>query len=184
MKLSEIVKTCSEIIHCDLDDECFAAPYSQICSNNVIKTLVNGCNFVLEELYRDYATALGRTVVEVVDGFCDTGCYKLSRVISLLDGEGNNVKFRYGDGGLYVERDGKYNLCYARLPGEVGWDDDVRMPSPRVTERILIYGVIREYYATQGDWYNAKQWDGRFKDALRVADVKSSTMTMPVGRWV
>ena len=182
MKVSEIIKTCGEILNLNFPDEFFES--SEAPNDVSVKLLVNSCNFVLEELYRDYATSLRKTVVEVKDGFADTSVYKLCKVISLLDEEGNDVKFRYGDGGLYVDADGKYNLCYARLPNAVGWDDEVELPSPRITERILVYGITREYYVLIGDWLSAKQWDSRFKDALTIACGKVSTMRMPVGRWV
>ena len=185
MKVSQIVKICGEMINLGLPDELFDEGVSGSVAgqNPDVKVLINCCNFVLEELYRDYATSLRKTVAQAVEGFVDTSQYKLCKVISLVDAEGNDVKFRYGDGGLYVDKDGKYNLCYARLPNAVEWEDEIVMPSPRVTERMLIYGVIREYFASQGDWSSAKQWDVRFKDALMVSQVKVSSMRLPVGRW-
>ena len=181
MKVNEIIKMSSELLNLDLPSECFD---NETPTNNMVKILLNCCNFVLEELYRDYATSLRKTVVNVVNGFVDTSAYRLCRVISLIDGEGNDVKYRYADGGLRVEKDGRYNLCYARLPDTIGWGDVVHMPSPRITERMFVYGVAREFCAVTGDWEPAKQWDVRFKDALQVAGVKTSSMHIPVGRWL
>lgn len=184
MKVSQIVKICGEMLNIAFPDEFFDVSANNDVTDSVdAVALVNCCNFVLEELYRDYATSLRRTVVESAEGFVDTSKYKLCKVISLVDAEGNDVKFRYGDGGLYVDKDGKYNMCYARLPAQMEWNDEIAMPSPRITERMLIYGVIREYFAMQGDWNNAKQWDSRFKDALRSSEVKISSMRLPVRRW-
>lgn len=182
MKTNEIIKMSGEILNLDLSEDYFHS--EQMPADNIVKILLNSCNFVYEELFRDYATSLRKTVVDVVDGFADTSAYRLCRVISLVDAEGNDVKYRYGDGGLYVDKDGKYNLCYARLPDVLGWGEEVKMPSPRITERMLVYGVVREYYAITGDWNSAAQWDARFKDALQVAGVKTSSMKMPVGRWL
>lgn len=181
MKINEIIKMSSEILNLDLSDVDFDG---DMPDSNIVRIMLNSCNFVYEELFRDYATSLRKTVVEVKDGFADTSVYRMCRVISLVDAEGCDVKFRYGDGGLYVDTDGKYNLCYARLPDVLGWGEEVHMPSPRITERMFVYGVVREYYAVTGDWVLAKQWDTRFKDALQVAGVKTSSMRMPVGRWV
>lgn len=185
MKVSQIVKICGEILNLGLDDNLFdgSVAGSEALQNSEVKTLVNCCNFVLEELYRDYATSMRRTVVDAVEGVVDTSQFKLCKVISLVDAEGNDVKFRYGDSGLFVSKDGRYNLCYARLPNQLAWDDEVPMPSPRITERIFIYGVVSEYFATQGDWASAKQWDTRYKDALQASQVKVSSMRLPVGRW-
>ena len=181
MKINEIIKMSSEILALDLPEEYFG---DEMPDSNVIKILLNSCNFVYEELFRDYATSLRKTVVEVKDGFADTSVYRMCRVISLVDAEGNDVKFRYADGGLYVDTDGRYNLCYARLPDILSWGEEARMPSPRITERMFVYGVVREYYAVTGDWTLAKAWDTRFKDALQVAGVKTSSMKMPVRRWL
>ena len=181
MKLNEIIKMSSEILNLGLDEVDFDG---ELPDNNIVKILLNCSNFVYEELFRDYATSLKKTVVEVIGGFADTSVYRMCRVISLVDAEGNDVKFRYGDGGVYVETDGKYNMCYARLPDVLSWGDEVAMPSPRITERMFVYGVVREYYAVMGDFALAKQWDTRFKDALQVAGVKTSSMRMPVGRGV
>ena len=183
MKVKELLMLCSEMGNLtfpadnEIDTELNTA-------GSCIRQLLVCCNCILEELYRDYASALRKTVVEVVDGFADTSAFKLSKVISLVDGEGNDVNYRYTEGGLAVSQDGKYNLCYARLPDEVGIDDELTLPTPRITERILAYGVLREYFAIIGDRQTSSQWEERYKDALRIADVKSSPMRMPVGRWL
>ncbi|MCH5156337.1 MAG: hypothetical protein J1G02_00495 [Clostridiales bacterium] len=182
MKTNEIIKTSAEILNLGLPQEYFDSEV--LPDDNVVKILLNSCNFVYEELYRDYATSLRKTVVEVIDGFADTASLHMCRVISLLDEQGCDVNYRYGDGGLYVQSDGKYNLCYARLPDVLGWGDQVHMPSPRITERTFVYGIVREFYAVTGDWELAKAWDTRFKDALQVAGVKTSSMRMPARGWL
>ena len=183
MKVKELLKLCGEMANLDFPDENVLESEAETLGS-CVRQLLNCCNFTLEELYRDYASSIRRTVVEVVDGFADTSAFRLSKVISLVDGEGNDVKYRYTEGGLSVNEDGKYNLCYARLPSDVGLEDEVTLPSPRITERILAYGILREYFTVIGDTLTASQWDERYKDALRIADVKSSPMRMPVGRWL
>ncbi|MCH5160051.1 MAG: hypothetical protein J1F66_04295 [Clostridiales bacterium] len=182
MKVKDLLKICGEMANLNLNEENIESELETQGSS--VRQLLNCCNFTLEELYRDYASSIRKTVVEVVDGFADTSAFKLSKVISLVDGEGNDVKYRYTEGGLSVDEDGKYNLCYARLPNDVGLDDDVSLPSPRISERMLAYGILREYFTIIGDTLTASQWDERYKDSLRIADVKSSSMRMPVGRWL
>ena len=183
MKVKELLKLCGEMgnLSFPAENEIESEMERQ---GSCVRQLLNCCNFTLEELYRDYACSVRRTVVEVVDGFADTSGYKLSKVISLVDGEGNDVKYRYTEGGISVNGDGKYNLCYARLPNDVNLEDEITLPSPRITERILAYGILREYFTVVGDGLTASQWDERYKDALRIADVKNSSMRMPVGRWL
>ena len=184
MKVKELLKLCGEMgnLNFPSEEEIDGEMEQQ---GSCVRQLLNCCNFTLEELYRDYASSIRKTVVEVVDGFADTSEFRLCKVISLVDGEGNDVKYRYTEGGLCVAEDGRYNLCYARLPSDVGLEDDVTLPSPRITERVLAYGILREYFTIIGDALSACQWDERYKDALRIADVKSSSMRMPpVGRWL
>ena len=183
MKVKELLKLCGEMANLNFPDE--EEIESEVeRQGSTVRQLLNCCNFTLEELYRDYASSIRKTVVEVVDGFADTSVYKMCKVISLVDGEGNDVKYRYTEGGLSVDEDGKYNLCYARLPNDASLDDEVTLPSPRITERVLSYGILREYFTIVGDTLTATQWDERYKDALRSADVKSSSLRMPVGRWL
>ena len=182
MKVKELLMLCAEMGNLNLDVNTFEndAKVVGACA----RQLLNCCNFVLEELYRDYASAVKRTVVEVADGFVDTSSLNLCKVISLVDGEGNDVKYRYAEGGLSVNGSGKFNLCYARLPSALGLKDDIALPSPRITERVLAYGILREYFTIIGDTYTASQWEERYHGALRIADVKNSTMRMPARRWL
>ena len=183
MKVKELLKLCGEMANLPFpaENELNGEMEQQ---GSVTRQLLDCCNCTLEELYRDYASSLRKTVVEVVDGFADTSGFRMCKVISLVDGEGNDVKYRYTEGGLSVDEDGKYNLCYARLPSVVGPEDEVALPSPRITERVLCYGILYDYFARVGDAFTASQWEQRYKDALRIAEVKSSEMRLPVGRWL
>lgn len=182
MKVSELVKTCGEILNLGFPDEYFIGSLAPNDSN--ASKLTSCCNFVLEELYRDYTSSLSKTVVEAINGFVDLSNFSICKVISLVDSEGNSTHYRYAEGGLLVAKDGKYNLCYAKLSPTLGWDDEIKLPTFRVTHRILIYGVLREYCLQIGDWSNASAWDSRYKDALRVASVKRSVLRIPARRWV
>ena len=178
MKLRQLIKECNEILDLKLPDESFGVEQGDDAR---ISRLVGCFKAVYDELYRDYAPSLRKTVVQS-DGTVDLSAYRLCKVVSLVDGEGNSVPFRYGDNALIVEA-GKYNLCYARLPDDVSWDDEVVMPSPVIGERIVVYGILREYFASVNDWTNAKQWDNRYKDALQVACNKTVSR-LPVRGWL
>ena len=182
MKVKDLIMLCAEMGCLDVDEG--AVSDDATAGGTCTRQLLNCCNSTLEELYRDYASSIRKTVVEAVEGFIDTSQLNLCKVISLVDGEGYDVKYRYSEGGLRVKEDGRFNLCYARLPGSVGLDDDIPLPSPRITERILAYGILREYFSINGDAYAASQWEERYRGALRIADVKSSAMTLPTRRWL
>lgn len=193
MKIYEIVQRCKDVI--------FGADFSEDIAltaeqkndetqsdaptkRSTDTLLVTCCNLVLEELYCDYATAIKKTVIEVVDGFAKIDGLQLSRVISVKDDNGYDVKYRYSENGLQIDRDGTYNLTYARLPETVAENDDLLLPSPRITPRIFIYGVLKEYFFATNDAVCANTWEERYKDALQIANVKQSSMRMPQRRWI
>lgn len=146
--------------------------------------LLTCCNFVLQELYCDYSMSVRKTVVEVTDSFCDTTSLRLNKVISLCDAEGTKIPFRYTEKGLFVERDGAYNLTYGVMPNEVTYFDEITMPSPVICERTLVYGILREYFTRIGDYVSANVWHEKYQNALRVASVKRSGQYMHRRRWL
>lgn len=182
MKLKEMIKTCGKLLSLELADGYFETDDAP-SNNSIVTTLLTCFEQVYEELYRDYASSLRKTVVESENGVIDLAGINLCRVASLLDGEGNNVPFRYSDKSISVAYDGKFNLTYARLPDKAGWNDELVMPSPTISERVLVYGVMREYLAAVNDWATARQWDERFKNALQAANGKNTSMRLPVRGW-
>ena len=183
MKLYKIAKIVNDVIGLQLSDAYFSDSDTTATSDSVVKKLITCCNFVLERLYSDYATAICKTTISVTGGVANTSALRLNRVISLVSADGQDAKFRYTENGLEVETDGTYNLTYAKLPQELTWQSEVTLPSPRITERIYSYGVIAEYYSMLGDYANSRLWEDKFTNALKAACVKTSSQTMPVWRW-
>lgn len=182
MKVIDVVETCNKIL--DLDIEVGKISSGEVLPCDKTSRIVSCCNLVLEELYRDYAAHCRKTVAEARDGFISTSEYNLCRVLSLCDGEGSPVSFRYTEGGVLVKKDGKYNMTYAKLPVEVGINDNITLPSPKITDRIFIYGVLREYLLQNGDYTAAQVWREKFEDALSVANMQTVSGVMPVRRWL
>ncbi len=181
MKLRKLIQICGELLCLDLPSGYFEQ--TNKVDDGEVNKLLTCFECVYEELYRDYGTAIRSTAVHSCDGVIDISALRLHKVLSLVDGEGNDVPFRYSDNALAVTRDGDFNLRYARLPQEVAWDGEVVMPAPYIGERVVAYGVVREYLSSLGDWATAKEWDDRYKDALQAACGKTASMRMPARRW-
>lgn len=179
MTLKEIVKLCNQMAELGVEEGCFVEDGQP---DATAKKVVQCANCVIEQLYCDFATALTTCQVTSQNGVIDVSAMRFNRVVSLTDSLGNNVPYRYTEGGIAVP-DGTYTLTYALLPPKTQWEEEVKLPSPRITERIVAYGVVAEYFFQTGDYAAANAWESRFKNALRLASVKTSSMNMPVGRW-
>ncbi|MCM1194862.1 MAG: hypothetical protein NC332_02890 [Firmicutes bacterium] len=182
MNVNEVIDICKKIL--DLDTDGDISSTENFKEDDAAVRLLTCCNFVSEELYRDYGADCRKTVIEVKDGRADLNGLKLCRVINLADADGNPVHYRYAENALAVERDGKYNLSYAKLPKELGFGDDLTLPSPRITERIFIYGVLAEFLSQQEDRRKSASWRKKYVDALSVATAKFNPTRMPSRRWL
>ena len=183
MKVKEIVQLCNEICNLELPQNTSTELTEETANaNETARKLIVCCNSVLEDLYCNYGADIATCEVTAQDGFVDTSELDLCRVLKLKDSQGANVKFRYTADGLFVG-DGKYVLTYAKLPKTVEWNSEVRLPSPRITERVLVYGILSRYFSIVEDLERAENWEARYQNALRAVRIKSSSMTMPTRRW-
>lgn len=180
MKLKNVIKICAGFLDLGIAESYFEQ--TQQPKEPRIEALVRCFGMVFDELHRRYGTALRFTAVESSHNRVDLAPFPVARVVSLTDGEGNSVPFRFGDNALYVRREGMYNLCYARKPALPAWDEEVTLPA-LVEERAVLYGTMREYLCSVGDWSNAKQWEQRFADSLRSAGVRPG-QHLPKRRWL
>lgn len=178
MTIKEIIKLCSRMANLDVSEDCFETDVL----DEKAKTLVQCCNFALQKLY-ETATALKQNTVTAKNGFIDLSQLGFDRVISLTR-FGKNAPFRYGAEGLHVREDGDYLLVYAEKAPSAEWSDEAVFPSPRISVRIFAYEVIAEYFFTLADFSAAKAWENRFENALQAVSLKTSSMTLPAGRWV
>lgn len=180
MNVIEVIKTADEILSLGINVE----ETADLSSDNRCVSLLSCCNFLLEELSREFASDCRTTVVQATDGFVDTRSLSLCRVISVVDSRGNTVPFKYAQGGIRVDFDGRYNLTYAHLPNKLDFTSEVALPTPRVTFRIFVYGVVAEYLRRLGDYVTCAVWQEKFDAALSVARRKSERLTMPSRRWL
>lgn len=183
MKVSQIAKICKQLANLDLPPDCYQDQGDDYAQNDCAVLLLTVSNLVLEDLYCNWATSVCKVVVSSTDGIIDTQNLLLNRVIRLTDSQGNDVPFRYTERGLFVDYNGTFNLLYAKLPTQVGWDDEFVLPSPRLTPRTFAYGVLAEYFHSIGDEAQMERYLAKYHDALCIATRKISPMKMPARRW-
>ena len=187
MTVSELILKIDDILNLGLSsqlDTSIQSVNSAMESNSCCKTLLNCCNFVTEELASSYAYDVRHTVAEAADNVINLGGLRLCRVISLVDSCGNSVPFKHTQEGLLVDKDGKYNLTYVRLPKSLTFDSVIEPPNALITERIITYGVIAEYLRITGDYAQSASWAGKLNQALSAAAVNKTYARLPSRRWL
>lgn len=178
MTVTELISTINNILNLGANVE------ENMNGQPVCTALLTCCNLALEDLYRNYVACCRKTVVEAKDGFVDTKELKLCKVISLTDSRGCSAHFRYVDGGLLTQSDGKYNLIYAKLPSRLNFDSEIELPSPRLSSRIFVYAVIAQYLTLTGDYTAAQAWQDKLDAAISVAFADKAAGKMPSRRWL
>lgn len=187
MTVSELILKIDEILNLDLSSSLDVSSQTVIQAmeqNSCCKTLLACCNFVLDELYSEYALDCRNTVVNAVDGIIEVSNLNLRRVLSLTDSAGQNTPFKHSLDGLTLNRCGKYNLTYARKPPLLTFASAINIPDSKISERIFVYGVIAEYLRVIGDYSASSSWAGKYLQALQAAMSKTACAKLPCRRWL
>lgn len=106
------------------------------------------------------------------------------KAISVTDESGNAVTFRYTDGGLLTTDCDKAAVIYAKRPTHPGWQDEVPVPTGIASDRVVIYGMLAEYFLMRGDVNQSAVWRTRFVDAATIDGDKKFARNLPQRRWL
>lgn len=79
-----------------------------------------------------------------------------------------------------VPCDGKYNVLGKRLANKSGFYEDLDV-GEHITERIVAYGTLSEYYIRKGKYEESLYFQRRYIDALDVATGKWTGVIKPRG---
>lgn len=183
MKLNQAVKICGEILSLGLSEEYFGATQTTVPKDKNVQLLVTAAEFVTEELFADYGANVLKKTTNAVDGKIEIP--NLYKVLSITYAQGgDDVAFRYTEQGLYIGKDGKFEVVYTTKPTKPDWTDEVPLPSPALSDRIVVYGMIAEFLLMNGDSITAEPWRVRFEDTASAATAKTSSVHMPARRWL
>lgn len=182
MTVTKIIKTIDEMLNMGIFAQAGDEQNYNFDDARVAR-LLECCNAVLERLYGQYTLDYAHTVVDVVDGIAPLNS-QVYRVLKLTNSTGEDVKFEFTLQGIAVDKDGRYNMTYARLPQKLTMEDNVVLPDPRFTHRLFIYGVIAEYFRRIGDYTVSESWQQKFENALTVTIELRKTARIRPRRWL
>ena len=145
--------------------DCIAVAKEMIGEGNE-NTLLLCLNNCLDEIACEYAPSYVTEKAVSYGGIISFSSLsnEVADVVNVT-GDNGNVPFEVRANGIYLENNGIYVVKYAVRPTVLSIDDEVALP-PKITCRILCYGIIAEYYLISGMFEEAVTWDKRFKDAL------------------
>lgn len=141
--------------------------------DELIITIVRCLNMVANELASDYVDVRKIECVQVVNKMVryDSFSERLINVKKVLS-NGVSVKYRLHPDFLMIDAEGQVDIEYCYLPGIVELDDEL-MLSPRITELLMINGVLGEYCMINGRYEDSMIFDKRYREMIKMA-IKST----------
>ncbi len=102
------------------------------------------------------------------------------QILSVKDLKGGKVKFKVFPTYLMAFAN-EVEVTYGATPEKLDFDSPIEVDLP---QRVLGYGVAREYYLRQGLTEDAEIWESRFKGSLKLILRKRAGTTLPRRRWL
>lgn len=142
-------------------------------------------NQVLTAIASDYLP-----VVKEEQLVCLSGTFELQELgqgrvheIKKVECDGINIGFKTV-GSVVKTGKGLLTVYYAALPESATLESTILGFDPRLTERIVAFGIATEYFFITGEFTQAAVWENRYKAALESACRKKSEITIPPRRWL
>ncbi len=183
MKVSQILTLCKDLANLDLPQNCYQDQGDDYTTSSCARVLYHSLNNVVEEIYCNFATDVNTAVVTATKNHIDTQSLNLCRVLKLTDGFGNKRHFRYTERGLFVEKDGIYNVTYAKMPPKVEWQGQFELPLPAITPSIVSAGVLADYFFAIGDVVLAEKWRQKYVEGITRCIPKRPLLNLPARGW-
>ncbi len=152
--------------------------------DELIITIVRCLNMVVGEIASDYLEVRKVEDVEVINKIIDYDNFseRLINVKKVEQSGGRNINYRLYPDHLMVESDGVVSVEYCYLPCEVELDDEI-MLSPRITELLLINGVLGEYCMINGRYEDSMLYDKRYREMIKLAVMPTKEIRLKARRW-
>jgi len=127
------------------------------CLNNVIYELATTtCKLKCEEIFEPLNSKI----------FYKDFSKKILSVSSVLDLHGSVVSYRSFPTHIALYNDKKVKIVYNYLPNKASLTQNVEVGSPLVTETIISYGTIAEYYLVNALYEESVIWRQKYEENL------------------
>lgn len=150
-------------------------------SSAMIEKLLKCANLAYEEIVTEYIPILNTETVSVIDGkvLFSNLSKPICGVISVKNENGVDVKYSLSADHISLSAESA-QITYQTIPAQLALGAE---PSVLFPERLLAYGIAREYLFLQDQSAEALIYEKRFKDALTSFVRKKSKLLLPRRRW-
>ena len=177
MTVKEIIITSCKMMQEDLlaqkiNDETELNEEELVLKNELVKCF----NFIQNEIATEYIPLVKTEEITAVEGglLLSSLSERIAYVISLKNSYGENVKYKIVGNKLIFDGTATLNYCYCPKKVELSSESKLLLP-----ERVLAYGVLREYYLLQGFASEASVFEKKFKNSLLNFSRRKSEVVMP-----
>ncbi len=149
-----------------------------------ISILLKCANLIVNEITTDWIPLKKREKITVTGGERRLSDLEkpLMDVYKLLDGCGNEVKFRQFFDRIFCD-DGDYIIEYSYFPDELTLESEIPFVISAPAVRVIAYGIACEYDIISGLTAEATVWENKFIDGLKSATRAKRELKVKGRRW-
>lgn len=181
MKLNDAIKiSCDFLELSDLKSKIGAEDIDEESSQQIQK-LLNCANLAYEEIVTEYIPILQTETVNSEDGkiMFSQLTKPVSGIVSVKDENGCDIQYQLSADHITLSAE-SVKITYQIVPESLSLGAEISVLFP---ERLLAYGIAREYLFLLDQSDAALVYEKRFKDALTSFVRKKSKLLLPRRRW-
>lgn len=183
MKVKNIIKKATAIIDNNLFDAIEKGSVSEL-QQKEINSLVNCVNLTISNISSNYYKLYDVVEVENFNGIIPYSKITdkvIFDIVSIKNASGNQL-FTVKTDGIYTVK-GKLLVKYTYFPSDVDYDDEITCFPVKVSERVIVYGVLSEYLYIKGIFDEAMVWEERFKNEMRSVHRPQKNINLRKRNW-
>lgn len=182
MNINNIIKLSCKILGFDDLVDVVGTENGDDIQNAKLDILLSCANLAYEEIVTEYIPILVEETVSSDNGliYFDSFSKPISGIISVKNHSGRNVPYLQSVDHIKLNSQDQVDVVYQTIPEPLEFGDEISVIFP---DRVLVYGVVREFYFFQGQSDEALLYEKRFKDSLVSFMRKKSLIKLPKRSW-
>lgn len=148
--------------------------------NDFLTKLISYFNLVQDEVATEYIPLVHKEKVQSEYGKFNLNTLEKTPVyiLSVKMENGENIKYKiYGNELLFLGK-GVIEYCFAPNKADINGNVEIFLP-----KRVIVYGVLREYYLAEELLQESSFYEDKFKNSLLIFSRKHGEIKMPVYSW-